>query len=431
MRTNGKWIALLGTAAILLSPTMALAAEKSMTEMENELDAMKQKIEVLEQKIDESKANDAVVKWEPAPSIKSPDGNFEMNLRGRIYTDAAWISDDENAIDVEATEFRAARLGIEGHAAGNVKYKFEVDFAGDEVTIKDSYLQVKTDSGFAITVGQFKTPNSLDEQTSSRHISVMERASFTDAFGLARRIGLGLSTGGDNWTAKLGVYRGDADTGMEDEGHEIAGRATFSPEFNDVQLHFGGSFRLRNAGDGADYKYSQRPHLHLSPAKFVSSGSVGPEDTLYGVEFGALSGPFWAAAEYAQLKADDKTPASDPTFGGGYVEVGYFFTGESRGYKASKGAWDRPKVNNALGDGGMGALAGVVRYDIIDLTDESWTGGTQDTYVLGLNWYLNRYTRFIANYSHSKIKDGFNVAANGLDGKNEVDGFGLRAQIDW
>ncbi|TNE40940.1 MAG: hypothetical protein EP347_02905, partial [Alphaproteobacteria bacterium] len=149
MRTNGKWIALLGTAAILLSPTMALAAEKSMTEMENELDAMKQKIEVLEQKIDESKANDAVVKWEPAPSIKSPDGNFEMNLRGRIYTDAAWISDDENAIDVEATEFRAARLGIEGHAAGNVKYKFEVDFAGDEVTIKDSYLQVKTDSGFA------------------------------------------------------------------------------------------------------------------------------------------------------------------------------------------------------------------------------------------------------------------------------------------
>ena len=40
----------------------------------------------------------------------------------------------------------------------------------------------------------------------------------------------------------------------------------------------------------------------------------------------------------------------DPTFFGAYVEGGYFFTGESRGYKAGK--FDRVKVLKPFGKGG-------------------------------------------------------------------------------
>ena len=88
------------------------------------------------------------------------------------------------------------------------KYKFEADFADDQTTVKDAMIEWKTKSGIKWLAGQFKTPNSLDEQTSSRHTSLMERASFTDAFELTRRIGLGVSLGGDRWTGKIGMYKG-------------------------------------------------------------------------------------------------------------------------------------------------------------------------------------------------------------------------------
>ncbi|RMF18119.1 MAG: hypothetical protein D6757_00315, partial [Alphaproteobacteria bacterium] len=132
-------------------------------------------------------SGDAVkVKWEPAPSISSPDGRFEMNLRGRVYVDAGFANDDNDTMNVDATELRAARLGIEGKAWKDIKYKFEVDFAGNKATVKDAYIQWR--KPIAVTVGQFKTPNSLEEQTSSRYITFMERGSFTDAFDFERQI---------------------------------------------------------------------------------------------------------------------------------------------------------------------------------------------------------------------------------------------------
>lgn len=426
---------LLGATAmgLALAPWGTLA--QSEQDLQIQINAMKLQLEAMQAKLEKSAAaggNDIQVKWEPAPAISSPDGQFEMNLRGRILVDSAWISDDNNTIDTKATEFRAARLGIEGKAWETVNYKFESDFADNAVDVKDAYLEWKTGSGIKLTAGQFKTPNSLDEQTSSRHISVMERSSFTDAFGLARRIGVSVGMGGDDWTAKIGAFRGSNGIDEENEGSEYAGRFTYSPKFNEVQTHLGSHFRARKAGDQSDFRYRQRPHQHLSPTRFVNTDRIADKDFFYGAEVGAIAGPFWAVAEYTGLKADTDDPVLDnPTFTGGYAEVGYFLTGESRGYKADKGAWDRPKVDNPVNEGGVGAWAITARYDTIDLTEPGYLGGGQDTIIVGVNWYLNRHTRLMFNYNHSRIKNAFNVAANGIDGTNNVDGFGLRAQVDW
>ena len=71
------------------------------------------------------------------------------------------------------------------------------------------------------------------------------------------------------------------------------------------------------------------------------------------------------------------------------------------------------------------------RYDRIDLSDQQVFGGEQNTYVIGMNWYLNRHARMMLNYSHSTIKNATDVSANGADGANSVDALGIRAQIDW
>ncbi len=429
---------LLGAIAMSLTIAPMGVQAQSQQDLQIQINAMKLQLESMQKQLKKSEAgnkgavDEIKVKWEPAPSISSPDGKFEMNLRGRILVDSSWISDDDNTIDTKATEFRAARLGIEGKAWKTVKYKFESDFAGNEVDVKDAYLEWKTGPGIKLAVGQFKTPNSLDEQTSSRHISVMERASFTDAFGLARRIGISVGMGGDDWTAKVGAFRGSNGIDEENEGSEYAGRVTYSPKFSDVQTHVGASFRARKAGDQSDFRYRQRPHQHLSPTRFVNTDRIADKDFFYGAELGAIAGPFWAVAEYSALKADTDDPVlADPTFTGGYAEIGYFLTGESRGYKADKGAWDRPKVNNPVNEGGRGAWALTARYDTIDLTEPGYQGGDQDTVIIGVNWYLNRHTRLMFNYNHSSVENAFNVAANGIDGKNKIEGFGLRAQVDW
>ena len=146
---------------LLLSSVSFVAQAQSDDDMQAQIDALKHQIEALERRLAENQSSEAPadeaieIKWEPAPSIKSADGRFEMNLRGRVLADAAWLSDGDGNIDVGATEFRAARIGIEGKAWHDIKYKFEIDFADNDVDVKDAYLEWDTRSNAKIKLGQF------------------------------------------------------------------------------------------------------------------------------------------------------------------------------------------------------------------------------------------------------------------------------------
>src|SRR3546814_7450767 len=86
------------------------------------------------------------------------------------------------------------------------------------------------------------------------------------------------------------------------------------------------------------------------------SSDVCSSDLLgFGLESAFISGPFHAAAEGFWQQVDMPVGMVDPTFIGGYAEVGYFLTsGDTRGYK--DGRFDRTKPKNPVGAGGMGSL---------------------------------------------------------------------------
>lgn len=65
----------------------------------------------------------------------------------------------------------------------------------------------------------------------------------------------------------------------------------------------------------------------------------------------------------------------------------------------------------------------------MDLSDEGIFGGVMDTYVVGVNWYPNNYSRILMNYSHHVISEAFDVSFNGADGKNIADTVGIRFQL--
>jgi phosphate-selective porin OprO/OprP len=154
-----------------------------------------------------------------------------------------------------------------------------------------------------------------------------------------------------------------------------------------------------------------------------TSGISTKGDTSFGLEALAVNGPFHAVAQAQFLKSDaypltavftggDATSgarlAGNPSFWGGYAEVGYFLTGETRGYKGFK--WDRTKVLNPVSKGGMGAFQVIARYDRLDLTDTVGSvivnGGVQTAYQAGLQWLPIDYVRFYLNYARVEVKGG-------------------------
>jgi phosphate-selective porin OprO/OprP len=415
---------------------------------------------------------DLKVKWKGAPELSSLDGKFSFKVRGRLQTDYNAIDQDFDITgrpDVSAAEIRRARLGVEGVVFYNVAYKFEYDFADaddGDAGIRDAYVEYNgLADGLSLRAGNFKTPNSIDEMTSSRFLTFLERAAFVDAFELDRQIGAGVIYAKDHYTLSAGIFGPYTEFDEEwlKDVRTGAARATLAPinrEVNGVHqvLHLGASWRLRegaedlrSADDPTDpvndqfFRYRARgADLHLAD-RFVATPEIFDEDTFWGVEAAAIWGPVHVVGEYTELdaKVSPIFDGSDPTYPAWYVEAGWFLTGETRGYK--EGEFVGVKVKNPVLGGGKGGgwgawqIAG--RYDVIDLTDQATNildcefCGEQKTWEVVINWWLNDYTGLQFQYGESDIEGGPQLFADGVSANQNnganIRGFGTRARYYW
>lgn len=353
----------------------------------------------------------SVLGFQVAPPAHAEE-DFTLEVGGRVMIDYA-IADADNAdLDVSASEARRIRLGVKGTYGSNLKYKAELNTnSSGEVNAEDLYLDLKLpDTGWGVKAGQFKTPNSLDEQNSSRFMSTLERSAFTDAFEFNRRVGIMAHTKGENYSFSAGVFGDNLEESSTDEGFALAARATFTPvNTEDALIHLGASARYRETGDTqSDFRYRQRPYTHI-PSRAISTGRIADKDTFYGLEALGLFNQAWVAGEYGLTQAD-VTSGGDADLQGYYLEAGYFFQGE-RTYEAGK--FGRPKVNKPITDGGMGAVSVVARYDSIDLSDSNVNGGELDTFVIGADWWPTKKTRIGLNYFNGDVVYG--TSTSGLD----------------
>lgn len=361
-------------------------------------------------------------------------------IGGRVMMDYSIVDADNANTDWSASELRRLRLNVSGNYGDDVKYKVEINTnSSEEVNVEDAYVQWTPNGGsWNVKLGQFKTHNSLDEQTSSRFISTLERAAFTDAFEFNRRLGASVNTSGSNYTFSAGVFGDNLSESSSEEGHAMSARATYNPvKEDDVLVHLGASIRYRKQGDSqSDFRYRQRTGSHI-PSRIISTGRVAQSDVFYGVEAAAIMGRFWAAGEYGVTSANCNACVSDPSFDGFYAEAGTFIGGK-RTYKGGK--FNRPVIDNPITDGGMGAVSLVARYDTLDLSDSSVNGGDIDSIVLGAEWWPTKNTHIGVNYFDNSANLG--TSTSGLDSAfaalvdagvtdEDVSGFNLRAQFDF
>ena len=251
-------------------------------------------------------------------------------------------------------------------------------------------------------------------------MSTLERSAFTDAFALNRRLGVSVGTSGSNYSLNVGAYTTNVNepTGG-DEGHAFAARGTYNPiKTDETIVHLGASWRYRSTGeDGSDFRYRQRPYTHVAASRIVDTGRFADSDNLYIGEALVMHKNIWAAGEYAALSANGSGINEDADFSGGYAEAGIMFGGK-RTYKGAK--YNRPVVDSPLGDGGMGALALVARYDTLDLDDGPYTGQL-DTVVLGADWWPTDHVRIGLNYFDVDAEDGSSESGSGLLTRLSID----------
>ncbi|MEE8295709.1 MAG: porin [Sphingomonadales bacterium] len=388
---------------------------------------------VADDKISDKKDKNLKLEWIPVPVLKSGDGKFQIKLRGRALLDHAWVNDDDNSINLNATEFRSARLGIDSQYGKRFSFRFVVDFARKRVTYRDIYIQYK--GAVTFRVGHIKWATPMENTSSLRFIPFMERSGFANAFGFGRQFGALITKSVGNGMIQVGIGQGGfATKGSISTGFKFAARVTQALPIEGGNIHLGTSFTYMEPGDDqGKFFYRARPLQHLAP-RFLNTNQIADSQTFFGLEAGVFKGPFNLVGELGFLKADLVTPMqgqSDPTFWGGHVTVGYFLTGEDSPYNPKNGTYIRPKVKNPVFKGGSGAIQVIARYDYLDLVDNGIFGGIKKTFVVGINWWMGKNVKMVFNYSHSDISQAFLVAINGADGANKINAFGVRTQIDW
>jgi len=408
---------------------------------------VQERLRILEQKW---RAFEATQAGDKASSSARPS----VKVGGRIMADvAAFDQDGVNRLTVgdieDGADFRRVRMKVEGRLLERTSYRVEMEFAGGgRPSFTDVWIGWQQVPLFGhVKLGHFKEPFSLEELTSSRFLTFMERA-LPNAFAPARNFGIMAYdyTPDESWTYAIGWFRTGSDAWGDDVGDDgeqsVTARVTYNPLYADegrYVVHLGAAYSYRNADEGA-FRWRQRPEVRMRAAgegavpNFVDTGLIPSiEAHLIGLEAAVVYGPFSVQSEYIIAPTNQIGTGADPVFTGFYVYASYFLTGESRSYDRKHGYFTRIHPNQNFlvvsGDGcticeGWGAWELALRWSYLDLNDELVRGGRLHDLTFGINWYLNPYTRIMFNYIHAFLDDP-------VFDDSDADIVAMRAQIDF
>jgi phosphate-selective porin OprO/OprP len=424
------------------------------------------------------------------PWLETTHGDFAIHIGAILQYDSVWFSQNKNFINQgkmpmgelqDGNYFRRVRLQVDGTFWEVGEFWLEPTFDSVQkgvVGLNEMYAGIKEIPVLGtIRVGHTRIPHGLEGDTtaSSRAMTFMEKAAYTDAF--YQNFGSGIWQSENFLDQRLVFtsmfYRTDIpnNTGIffGDGQYGAAIRLTGLPIYeNDGRclLHLGGSAtwqHVTNGGDATKAPFAQfraRPELRDANGdvdgtlhdgvlndgnsnRLVDTGRIACDSTTVVASeflwiFGALSLQAEYALAYMNGATINKKNYGDVGFDGGYVQLSYFLTGENRDYNKRVGRlsttyittpytnfWFVRDENGGL-NWGLGAWEAAVRWSHLNLDggDGAITGGIMDGWTVGLNWYFNTNFKIMFDYVHN---NRFHLAPGVIPGN--VDGFGIRTQL--
>lgn len=441
-------------------------------------------LQILQQQIDELKTQQLVsTQYISAPPTATASGMAEdeydsdlpeylfgdpgesnpfptARLTGFFQADAVGFIQDAGNIqavgDIQnGADFRRARLAATGDVWDNVGYMLEMDFAfPGRPSFMDVWLEVRdVMGGNNVRIGQYRQPFGMDGLTSVKELTFLERA-LPFAFLPFRQIGAMVfgNTEDEQSTYALSGFRfptGPYGGNIGDSGgFGVATRLThllIDHGDGNGLLHIGGGFTFANPANNL-VQYRNQPEVFVSETggaaqvpvgvplavpPFVDTGLIPTQNfSLFNAELAYAIGSFYAQSEVTCSVVKERNGTTN-NFSGAYAQFGYFLTGESRAYNRKGGVFGRVVPLDPFSrDGGCGAWELAGRWSYIDLNDKNIQGGRLTDLMLGVNWYLNQYTKFQFNYIHAFLNSSSNVNGPVIDNSN-ANILAVRAQVDF
>ena len=257
------------------------------------------------------------VYWNKGLRMKTEDEVFAANLGGRLFLDFGFIHEDrgiaENLGKMEDyAEFRTTRLYLSGAIYKNFIFKAQFEFSST-VNFKDVYLGLKSlPFDGSLIIGHFKEPFGLEEMTSSRFVTFMERAS-NSIFTPSRNIGIAYFGHGldKRVTLAMGFFRETPNnfprTDSDSGSYAFTARLTGLPialrglpitqDRGSQLLHLGVDYSFRNPVDNG-LQFRSRPENHVGQ-RFVDTGNIKGIEAEHrlGLEGAFVLGPFSMQSE--------------------------------------------------------------------------------------------------------------------------------------
>ena len=398
------------------------------------------------------------------PTIASGDGAFSATLHAVMQLDAAQYYQDKglpaalgNARDLNSgTNFRRARIGLDGKFYRNFEYNAVFDFGGagtdgpgalQELWVQYNYAPLK------LRVGVFAPNVGLEDAASPNGSLFPERPSGSElARGLAgadRRIALQGQALGERWLvsgAITGAKTGDGQT--FDEQLAYLGRVAYVPfKGQDWLIHVGANASKvvtpAQTAVGGPYGVTigDRPELRVDGTQLITTGAIDAAGARhFGAEAAAQAKNLLIQGEYFDIAIDRRNPAAgvnDPKFKAWYVEGSWVLSGEARRYNPNTFAFDAPAITAPFDPkkGQWGAWELAARYSVADLNYHELAavaadrvrGGEQTIVSVGLNWFPNPVTKFSLGYYDVKI-DRLDPAGGAVPLSQDYQVINLRSQ---
>jgi len=348
-------------------------------------------------------------------------------IGGRFMYDYA-IYDSDDADFTTGGEIRRARLYAKGKLSDEWSYKLQYDFTGEAADgLRDAYLSYSGVSFLdSIRIGNTIEYGSLEDTTSSKYITFMERSLPCLAFAPApRRLGVAVDSHGDSWYAGAGIFGEGAEYDSDaEQGNGASIRAVWIPSNEERKtVHIGAFAQYRTPPSDNEVRYRARPEAHVDGTRLVDTGPISNVNhtAMYGLELALGRGPALLQAEYMTVVVDREHLSSEQ-YDGAYISAMWFLTGESAAYDGESASLGRVSPLKPLGEDGIGAVAVACRYSTIDLND-GISGGDEDNITFGINWHPTARTRFMLNYINAQ------ASVDGVE--TEVDIVQVRSQFEF
>jgi phosphate-selective porin OprO/OprP len=488
------FLGVLLTGTVLSTPALADVRDDKIKRLEQKLDALVDEIKELKQErtdttalkaqiqdlkrssgaayADIQKQRDGDVKVSLAnarPTFTTADDKFSLSIRSLLQYDSAYYSQNNRALSgtdlSSGSNFRRARIGVEGKAFGDWSYSLIYDLGGagtEAASLSNFYIQYDGIKGLKIRTGAYATPAGLEDQTSAADLIFLERAAAPDlarsiAGSDGRRNFLSLISNGDNYYAAVswsGGKAGDAaffDTQQAAVGY-LASRVYHDADSN-VVLSANGTyvFKLPDTAAGPNgpsaLNYQARLESTVDGTRLIGTGGINARKAaIWGAEAAGNWKNLYAQAGYFGFSIDRRASVlPDPKFDGWYVQGSWVLTGESRRYNTASATWSSPRPDKvfSLKNPGIGAWELAARYSVLDLNFRPGVaganivaatggirGGKQKTATFGLNWYPNNVIRILLNYEHADI-ERLAVVTPFRDIGQDVDIITARAQLSF